>query len=71
MRQMPFALLVLVATTIGAFAHSKAEQTTPPNEATGAADEAIEMRFDDPMRATAITHTTAARNKWHMASRVH
>ena len=34
MRQMTLALLVLAATTTGALAHSKAEQTTPANEAT-------------------------------------
>ena len=57
MRQMTFALLVLAATATGVLAHSKAEQTTPANEATVAAVEAIEMRFDDPMRVTAITLT--------------
>jgi len=57
MRQMTLALLVLAATTTGALAHSKAEQTTPANEATIEEVEAIEMRFDDPMRVTAITLT--------------
>jgi len=57
MRQMTLALLVLAATTTGALAHSKAEQTTPANEATVAEVDAIEMRFDDPMRVTAITLT--------------
>ena len=57
MRHMTFAFLVLAATTTGASAHSKAEQTTPANEATVAMVEAIEMRFDDPMRVTAITLT--------------
>lgn len=57
MRQMTFALLVLAVTASGASAHSKAEQTTPANKATVATLEAIEMRFDDPMRVTAITLT--------------
>lgn len=57
MRQMTLALLVLAATATGALAHSKAEQTTPANEATIEEVEAIEMRFDDPMRVTAITLT--------------
>lgn len=57
MRQMTLALLVLAATTTGALSHSKAEQTTPANEATIEEVEAIEMRFDDPMRVTAITLT--------------
>ena len=57
MKQMTLALLVLATTTTGALAHSKAEQTTPANEATVAEVDAIEMRFDDPMRVTAITMT--------------
>ncbi|KAG1648079.1 Laccase-1 [Nymphon striatum] len=50
-------LLILAATATGASAHSKAEQTTPANDATVATVDAIEMRFDDPMRVTAITLT--------------
>lgn len=45
------ALLLLPTTAIG---HSKAEQTTPENNATVAIVETIEIRFDDPMRVTAI-----------------
>ena len=55
MRQMAFALLVLAATSTSVLAHSKPEQTTPANKTTVATVEAIEMRFDDPMRVTAIT----------------
>ena len=55
MRQMIFALLALAATATGALAHSKAEETTPANEATVTTVDVIEMRFDDPMRVTAIT----------------
>jgi len=57
MKQSIFAILALIATATGAWAHSKAEETTPANEATVASVEAIEMRFDDPMRVTAITLT--------------
>ena len=59
MRQIIFALLALAVsasvTTTGALAHSKAEETTPANEATVTTVNVIEMRFDDPMRVTAIT----------------
>ncbi|WP_370399769.1 copper resistance CopC family protein [Sulfitobacter sp. JB4-11] len=57
MRQRVFAILSLIATATSAWAHSKAEETTPANEATVASVEVIEMRFDDPMRVTAITLT--------------
>ena len=57
MKQSIFAILALIATATGAWAHSKAEETTPANEATVASVEAIEMRFDDPMRVIAITMT--------------
>lgn len=57
MRQRVFAILSLIATASGAWAHSKAEETTPASEATVASVEVIEMRFDDPMRVTAITLT--------------
>ena len=46
------AALVLLAPS--ALAHSKAKKTTPGNETTVQAVEAIEIRFDDPMRVTAI-----------------
>ena len=57
MKQRIFAILALIATATGAWAHAKAEETTPANEATVASVEAIEMRFDDPMRVIAITLT--------------
>lgn len=57
MRQMAFALLTLAATATGALAHSKTEQTRPADNAIVAAVEVIEMRFDQPMRVTAITLT--------------
>ena len=44
--------LILTATT--AHAHSGAETTTPADGATVEAVEAIEIRFDNPMRVTAI-----------------
>lgn len=55
MKNTLFAALVLSTLASGAFAHAKAEMTTPANNATVNTVEAIEMRFDDPMRVTAIT----------------
>ena len=57
MRQSILTILVLAATATGAWAHSKAEDTTPANETTVATVETIEMRFDDPRRVTSITLT--------------
>lgn len=55
MRQTLLAALATAALATGAEAHSGIENTTPANEATVEAVEVIEMRFDDPMRVTAIT----------------
>lgn len=55
MRQTIFAAFLLAATPIIAWAHAKAEQTTPENEATVKTVEVIEIRFDDPIRVTAIS----------------
>lgn len=49
--------LMVATLTSSALAHSKAETTTPANDATVESVEAIEVRFDDPMRVTAITVT--------------
>lgn len=57
MKTTIFATLTLVALTSAALAHSKAEKTIPANEATVENVEVIEMRFNDPMRVTAITLT--------------
>ena len=57
MRQTFLAALATVALATSAEAHSGIENTTPANEATVEAVEVIEMRFDDPMRVTAITLT--------------
>ncbi|PUB08238.1 copper resistance CopC family protein [Yoonia sediminilitoris] len=57
MKQMILAGLITATLTTSALAHSKAEKTTPANEASVETVEAIEMRFDDPMRVTAITLT--------------
>ncbi|MEO9576740.1 MAG: copper resistance CopC family protein [Tateyamaria sp.] len=46
---------VLLATN--AWAHSSVEKSTPANGATVASVEAVELRFDDPMRVTAISMT--------------
>ena len=43
-----------LALTVGALAHSKSEVTVPADGATVKAVEAIEMRFDAPMRVTAV-----------------
>ncbi len=55
MKQIILALAALIAMATAALAHSKAEDTTPANGATVESVEAIELRFDDPMRVTAIT----------------
>ena len=55
MKQIILALPALIATATAALAHSKAEETTPANGATVESVEAIELRFDDPMRVTAIS----------------
>ncbi|WP_299049141.1 copper resistance CopC family protein [uncultured Tateyamaria sp.] len=57
MKQIILALAVILATAAAALAHSKAEDTTPANEATVETVEVIELRFDDPMRVTAISLT--------------
>ena len=54
MTQIILALAAIIATATAALAHSKAEDTTPANGATVESVEAIELRFDDPMRVTAI-----------------
>lgn len=41
----------------GAFAHSGVEDTRPADESTVSSVEVIELRFDDPMRVTALTLT--------------
>lgn len=57
MKNTIFAAFVLTTMATGAFAHAKAENTTPANQATVDTVEVIEMRFDDPMRVTAISLT--------------
>lgn len=57
MKQIIIAGFALATMAGGAFAHSKAEDTTPANKATVQAIDVIEMRFDDPMRVTAISMT--------------
>ena len=52
-KSIVFAVLLLLPTTV--FGHSKAEQTTPGNNTTVKTVEVIEIRFDDPMRVTAIS----------------
>ncbi|MCK0166703.1 copper resistance protein CopC [Jannaschia sp. S6380] len=55
MKSITLALVATLATATAALAHSKAEDTTPANEATVETVEVIELRFDDPMRVTAIS----------------
>ena len=57
MKQIILAFTAILATATAALAHSKAEQTTPANGATVEMVGAIELRYDDPMRVTAITLT--------------
>ncbi|WP_299629137.1 copper resistance CopC family protein [uncultured Tateyamaria sp.] len=57
MKQTLVALMAFGLMTTVAFAHSKTEQTTPANNATVEAVKILEMRFDDPMRVTAISMT--------------
>ena len=55
LKSIALAAMLLLPTTV--FGHSKAEQTTPGNNATVETVEVIEIRFDDPMRVTAISMT--------------
>lgn len=57
MKQIILALVAALAMATAALAHSKAEDTTPAGGATVEAVEVIELRFDDPMRVTAIALT--------------
>ena len=57
MRSKSFALAVILMLPTIVLGHSKAEQTTPGNNTTVQAVEAIEIRFDEPMRVTAILLT--------------
>ncbi len=54
MKQIILALAATLVTATAALAHSKAEDTTPAAGATVETVEVIELRFDDPMRVTAI-----------------
>ena len=55
LKSMALATLLLLPTNV--LGHSKAEKTTPGNNTTVEAVEVIEIRFDDPMRVTAISLT--------------
>ncbi len=57
MKQTIYAMTAMVTMATGAWAHSKSEQTTPANKAIVTSVDVIEMRFDDPMRVTAIIMT--------------
>lgn len=57
MKQSLMTLAAVIATASVASAHSKAEKTTPANDAIVQSVDQIEMRFDDPMRVTAISLT--------------
>lgn len=57
MKQIILALAATLATATVGLAHSKAEDTTPVAGATVETVEVIELRFDDPMRVTAIALT--------------
>lgn len=57
MKQIILALAATLATATAALAHAKTEDTTPEGGATVETLEVIELRFDDPMRVTAISLT--------------
>ena len=52
------AAILSVATTSPLLAHSKSETTTPSDGATVESVEALEMRFDGPMRIIKVTLTS-------------
>lgn len=54
MKQIILAVGAALAMASAAHAHSKTEATTPAGGATVETVEVIELRFDDPMRVTAI-----------------
>ncbi|MEL6452745.1 MAG: copper resistance CopC family protein [Pseudomonadota bacterium] len=57
MKRIILALAAALATATVALGHSKTDATTPAVGATVKTVEVIAMRFDDPMRITAITLT--------------
>lgn len=57
MKQTLMIFAAVLATASLASAHSKTEKATPANDATVQSVDMIEMRFDDPMRVTAISMT--------------
>ena len=58
MNRFALATLLALSTALPAFAHSKSETTTPPDGATVESVEALEMRFDGPMRIIKVTLTS-------------
>ena len=56
-RTLTAAALVALLTSASALAHSKSENTTPEDGATVESVEALEMRFDGPMRIIKVTLT--------------
>lgn len=57
MKQFVLGGLIAAMSAVGADAHSGVEDTTPAPDAIVETVDAIEMRFDDPMRVTALTLT--------------
>ena len=57
MKRTIIAGLVTLGLSLPAHAHSKSETTVPANGATVQAVDVIEMRFDGPMRVTAVKLT--------------
>ena len=55
MKQVFFAFLVVLGSYAAAFAHSKSVATTPADASRVTAVDQIEIRFDDPMRVTAVS----------------
>lgn len=57
MKLILLACVLVLSSYAGAKAHSKSEETTPVNMSSVTEVDQIEIRFDDPMRVTAIALT--------------
>lgn len=57
MKLILLACVLVMSSYGGARAHSKSEETTPVNMSSVTEVDQIEIRFDDPMRVTAISLT--------------
>ena len=55
MKRMMLATTLVLATVTTASGHSKSKETIPANDATVNEVTSIELRFDEPMRVTAVS----------------